>query len=37
MPLRVTPAVTAGADDLPPCEHGRWQFAGPGYKRKASK
>ena len=37
MPLRLTPAVKAGADDPPTCEHGRWQFAGSDYKRKASK
>jgi hypothetical protein len=36
-PLRLTPAVKAGADDPPSCEHGRWQFAGSDYKRKASK
>jgi DDE family transposase len=37
MPLRLTPAVKAGADEPPKCEHGRWQFAGSDYKRKASK
>ena len=37
MPLRMTPAVKAGADEPPKCEHGRWQFAGSDYKRKASK
>jgi hypothetical protein len=37
MPLRLTPAVKAGADEPPTCEHGRWQFAGSDYKRKASK
>jgi hypothetical protein len=37
VPLRLTPAVKAGADDPPMCEHGRWQFAGSDQKRKASK
>ena len=37
MPLRLTPAVKAGADGPPTCEHGRWQFAGSDYKRKAAK
>jgi hypothetical protein len=37
MPLRLTSAVKAGADEPPTCEHGRWQFAGSDYKRKASK
>jgi Transposase DDE domain len=37
MPLRMTPAVKAGADEPPKCEHGRWVFAGSDYKRKASK
>jgi hypothetical protein len=37
MPLRLTPAVKAGADDPPCYEHGRWMFAGADYKRKASK
>jgi len=37
MPLRLTPAVKAGADEPPKCDHGRWVFAGSDYKRKASK
>ena len=37
MPLRLTPAVKAGADGPSTCEHGRWQFAGSDYKRKAAK
>jgi hypothetical protein len=37
MPPRLTPAVKAGADEPPTCEHGRWQFAGSDYKRKAAK
>jgi hypothetical protein len=37
MPLRMTPDVKAGADEPPKCDHGRWQFAGSDYKRKASK
>jgi len=35
--VRLTPAVKAGADGPPTCEHGRWQFAGSDYKRKAAK
>jgi hypothetical protein len=31
------PAVKAGADEPPTREHGRWQFAGSDYKRKAAK
>jgi hypothetical protein len=37
MPVRLTPAVKAGADEPPTREHGRWQFAGSDYKRKAAK
>jgi hypothetical protein len=37
MPVRLTPAVKAGADEPPTCEHGRWQVAGSDYKRKAAK
>jgi hypothetical protein len=33
MPLRLTPAVKAGADEPPCCEHARWTFAGSDYKR----
>ena len=37
MPLRLTPAVKAGADGPPTCEHARWQFAGSDYTRKAAE
>jgi hypothetical protein len=37
VPLRKTPAVTAGKDAPPSCEHGVWTFAGSDTKRAASK
>jgi transposase, IS5 family len=37
IPLRKTPAVKAGKDKPPSCEHGEWIFAGSDVKRGASK
>ena len=37
VPLRQTPAVKAGKDKPPACEHGEWTFAGSDAKRGASK
>lgn len=37
IPLRKTPAVKAGRDKPPTCEHGVWTFAGSDAKRGASK
>jgi hypothetical protein len=37
IPLRQTPAVKAGRDQAPTCEHGSWTFAGSDAKRGASK
>jgi len=37
IPLRQTPAVKAGKDKAPSCEHGEWAFAGSDAKRGASK
>jgi Transposase DDE domain len=37
IPLRQTPAVKAGKDKPPSCEHGDWLFAGSDAKRGASK
>jgi hypothetical protein len=37
IPLRQTPAVKAGKDKPPSCEHGEWTFAGSDTKRGASK
>ena len=37
VPLRQTPAVKAGKDKPPACEHGTWTFAGSDAKRGASK
>ena len=37
VPLRQTPAVKAGRDKPPNCEHGEWTFAGSDAKRGASK
>jgi transposase, IS5 family len=37
IPLRRTPAVVAGKDRPPSCEHGTWTFAGADGKRGASK
>jgi Transposase DDE domain/Transposase domain (DUF772) len=37
VPLRQTPAVKAGRDKPPECEHGTWTFAGSDTKRDASK
>jgi hypothetical protein len=37
IPLRQTPAVKAGKDKPPSCEHGIWTFAGSDAKRGASK
>jgi hypothetical protein len=35
--LRKTKDVKAGLDQPPACEHGEWTFAGPDYKRGATK
>jgi transposase, IS5 family len=37
IPLRETPAVKAGKQRPPVCEHGEWTFAGADAKRQASK
>jgi hypothetical protein len=37
IPLRQTPAVKAGKDKPPSCDHGTWTFAGSDAKRGASK
>jgi Transposase DDE domain len=37
IPLRETPDVKKGKDKPPCCEHGEWRFAGPDYKRGATK
>ena len=37
VPLRKTPAVKAGKDKPPSCDHGEWTFAGSDAKRGASK
>jgi len=37
IPLRMTPAVKAGKDKPPQCDHGTWTFAGSDTKRGASK
>jgi hypothetical protein len=37
IPLRQTPAVKAGNDKPPSCEHGEWAFAGSDPKRRAAK
>jgi hypothetical protein len=37
VPLRQTPAVKAGKDKPPACDHGTWTFAGSDAKRGASK
>jgi len=37
IPLRRTPAVKAGKDKPPACDHGEWTFAGSDAKRGASK
>ncbi len=37
VPLRQTPAVKAGKDKPPTCDHGTWTFAGSDAKRGASK
>ena len=37
IPLRQTPAVKAGKDKPPSCDHGEWTFAGSDAKRGASK
>jgi transposase, IS5 family len=37
IPLRQTPAVKAGKDTPPSCEHGIWRFAGADHKRNATK
>lgn len=37
IPLRKTPAVKAGKDKPPSCEHGEWTFAGSDASRGASK
>ena len=37
IPLRQTPAVKAGKDKPPSCEHGTWTFAGSDARRGASK
>jgi Transposase DDE domain len=37
IPIRQTPAVTAGGAEPPSCEHGVWTFAGSDAKRGASK
>jgi len=37
VPLRQTPAVKAGKDKPPACEHGEWTFAGSDAERGASK
>jgi transposase len=37
VPLRQTPAVKAGKNRAPECEHGVWTFAGSDAKRGASK
>ena len=37
VPLRNTPAVKAGKDKPPTCDHGTWTFAGSDAKRGASK
>lgn len=37
IPLRQTPAVKAGKDTPPSCEHGTWKFAGADRKRGATK
>ncbi len=37
VPLRQTPAVKAGKDKPPSCDHGEWTFAGSDAKRGASK
>jgi len=37
IPLRQTPAVKAGKDKPPSCDHGTWTFAGADVKRGASK
>ncbi len=37
IPLKKTPAVVAGKDRPPSCEHGTWTFAGSDAKRGASK
>ncbi len=37
VPLRQTPAVKAGKDKPPSCDHGTWTFAGSDAKRGASK
>jgi hypothetical protein len=37
VPLRKTPAVKAGKNAPPTCEHGVWTFAGSDTKRNASK
>ena len=37
VPLRKTPAVKAGKDEPPTCDHGEWTFAGSDAKRGASK
>ncbi len=37
IPLRQTPAVKAGKDKPPSCDHGTWTFAGSDTKRGASK
>jgi hypothetical protein len=37
VPLRQTPAVKAGKDKPPACDHGEWTFAGSDAKRGASK
>jgi hypothetical protein len=37
IPLRQTPAVKAGRDKPPACDHGTWTFAGSDPKRGASK
>ena len=37
IPLRETPAVTAGRHKPPTCDHGEWRFAGSDAKRGASK
>ena len=37
IPLRQTPAVKAGKDKPPSCDHGEWTFAGSDTKRGAAK
>jgi hypothetical protein len=37
IPVRQTPAVKAGKDKPPSCEHGEWTFAGADTKRGAAK